>query len=99
MSMTGLDLHAEGTWIQPQRVTILNVDLLMFELWNITKLFEAPLRFIMYINNVCSVGFIYLISTNVKNPNSTATFPRMKSRLLGYTHTLLRFHFRVSTAT
>jgi hypothetical protein len=55
MSITGMDIHAEGTLIQPQRVTILNVDLLMFELRNKTNPFEAPLRFIRLMHNVCSV--------------------------------------------
>jgi len=63
MSITVLNLHAEGICIQPQRVTIIPVDLLMFELCNETNHAEAPLRFIIYMHNVFS-GWIRISDFN-----------------------------------
>jgi len=68
MSITGLDLHAEGTLIQPQRVTIVPVDLLIFELWNKTNHFEVPLRFIIYMHNVFIVWICISDFNECKEP-------------------------------
>jgi hypothetical protein len=67
MSVTGQDLHAEGTLFQPQRVTIFPVDLLIFELWNKTNHFEKPLRF-FYMHNGFSVWICISDFNECKEP-------------------------------